>query len=71
MPGDADRSLFPSVDKCQERIYGAMIEKCVQQSVRYNIGTINVEIPPDPYSEGLPLVGGYPRYLMAYKQLDI
>ena len=70
MPADADVSLYPSVDECQERIYGAMIRTCVHNSGQYNIATINVDTIPDPNFEGLPLVHGHPRYLMAYKELD-
>ena len=70
MPGDADVSLYPSVDECEESIYGAMIRTCAQNSGQYNIGTINVDTPPDPNFEGLPLVHGHPRYLMAHEELD-
>ena len=70
MPGDADKSMLPSVDECQRNIYGAMIETCAQRTGQYNLGTINVDTPPDPSWEGLPLTDGYPRYLMAYEQLD-
>ena len=70
MPGDVDKPLIPSVDECQRNIYGAMVEKCVQRTDQYNVGTINVHISPDPSWEGLPLVDSFPRYLMAYEELD-
>ena len=70
IPADADVSLYPSVYECQEKIYGAMIRTCVHNSGQYNIGTINVNTPPDPNFEGSPLVHGHPRYLMAYEELD-
>ena len=70
MPRDVRTSLFPSVDECQRNIYGAMIKKCAQRTGPYNVGTININTPPDPSTEGLPLVDGYPRYLIAYEELD-
>ena len=70
MPGDADRSMIPSVYECKKNIYGAMIERCGQRTDQYNVGTINVDTLPDTSSEGLPLIDGYPRYLMAYEELD-
>ncbi len=70
MPREAPRFLFPSVNECKRQIYGAMIDKCTQTMDQYNLGTINVEIPPDTAGEGSPLQSGYPRYLMASKELD-
>ena len=67
MPQEAPRSRFPSVDGCKERIYQAMLDKCTQA---YNVGTINVLTLPDASGEGLPLRIGYPRYLMAFEELD-
>lgn len=70
MPRDADKSMIPSVYECKRNIYGAMIKTCGQRTGQYNVGTINVDTPPDASSEGLPLSDGYPRYLMAYEKLD-
>ena len=70
MPRDAHQTEFPSVKACKRNIYGAMIKKCGQETDEYNVGTINVDTPPNASSEGLPLVDGFPRYLMAYEELD-
>ena len=70
MPEQASRSLFPSVKECKEQIYGAIIEKCTPMTGRYNVGTINVFVPPDPHWTGSPMTFGYPRYLIASKDLE-
>lgn len=70
MPEQAPRSQFPSVNECKEQIYGAIIEKCTPMTGRYNVGSINVFVPPDPHGTGSPMLFGYPRYLIASKELD-
>ena len=70
MPDEAPKALYPSVNECKEQIYGAIIEKCAPMIGRYNVGTINVFVPPDPQGAGSPMLWGYPRYLIASKELD-
>ena len=70
MPSEAPSSEFPSRDECKEQIYKAIIDRCTQRTGGWNVGTINVFTPPDPSDEGLPLLFSYPRYLVAFKELD-
>ena len=63
-------SLIPSENECKKQIYGPIIDKCTQTMGQYNLGTINVDIPPNTSWQGTPLRSGYPRYLMASEELD-
>ncbi len=70
MPDDIPRSHFPSTDECEEQIYEAIIDRCTHARGRYNVGTMNVITPPTPGGEGLPFKSAYPRYLIAFEELD-
>lgn len=60
----------PTRRVCEDEIVGSIRATCATD-VRFNAGSINVDVLPNFGSRGSPVVSGEPRYLMAPERLTL
>ena len=64
VPLDAQRWMFPSLEECHTLIFEHILDVCGRDPL-VDVGTLNIDELPNPYTSGTAIIEGYPRYLIA------
>ncbi len=57
---------FPTVQKCEEVYFTAMLSACTQPGEQWSTASVNLAKPPGEGGTGLPVEGGtsYPSFMI-------